>query len=159
MLADMNTSHTDDQSAAARAMLDSLADDRKRLADQAVAPARWYYPALAVTAAAMVALPALEDAATSSMLLALVALAFAGIALAHRRQTGVAVNYGTTPKSLAVAIGIVVAIAGLLVGSFVLARLELHPWIIATTAGAFLVMLAGSYAADRLHRAEISRGR
>lgn len=143
----------------ARAMLDALATDSDRLASRAVAPAPWYYPALAAAAAAMVWAPALGDGGGSIALLGLAALAFASIASAHRKQTGVSVRIAAAPWTLALAVAVSVVVGGLLVSSFVLASREAHGQILWAPGVAFLVMLVGSVAADRLHRAELRRAR
>lgn len=143
----------------AREMLDALAADNDRLAARAVAPAPWYYPALAAAAAVMVGAPALEDSGFSIMVLGLAGLAFSLIAMAHRKQTGVAVRLTSTPRSLALAVLVSAVVAGLLVTSFVLAHRGEHAQIVWAAGAAFAVMLAGSISADGVHRAELRRAR
>lgn len=153
------TPASDEPADDARAMLDALAADNARLAARAVAPAPWYYPALAAAAAAMVGAPALEDSGFSIMVLGLAGLSFSLIAMAHRKQTGVAVRLGATPRSLALVVVVSVVVASLLVGSFVLANRGDHALILWNAGAALVVMLLGSIAADIVHRAELRHAR
>jgi len=148
-----------DDSPDASAILDGLAADAERLADRVVTPSLWFYPVLAAAAALMVAAPAVEESGFSVMLLGLAGLAFALIAQEHHKRTGVTVRFGAAPKSVVLAAVVSAVLAGLLVTSFSLANAGLHSRVFATSMAAFLVTLVGSFLADRVHRAELRRGR
>jgi hypothetical protein len=135
----------------ARDTLEAVAGDRDRLAGRLRTP-RWYYPTLAVLAAANAAAWLAPQPA------AVIALALAGMVLleqALRRVTGFSVNKPAGPRSLLVLIAMGVVVVSLTIGAILLGRAEDVGGGVAAAAGVLVAMLGGGLLYERVHAAEL----
>jgi len=138
----------------AQAALDGLRADRETLARWTRAAA-WYYPALAIITAAIVAAPVLDGttAAATVLIGACVALVLMERGLA--KQSGLSANRPAGPRSLAllIAMGAVVLLSLLAVAMLVAS--DHRPWAAVPVGIAFLAMLLGGLRYDRVQAREL----
>lgn len=142
---------------AARAALNALDADRSALADRIVTPP-WFYPALAAVTAAFVASPAAPSPLVQCLVVVAGSLSLTFLVLAYQKRTGLAISRTSGPRSLGLLIALGVFVVVLLVASLVLALADLRPWVAATAALAFVVMMAGCRAYDRVYDSELRSG-
>lgn len=101
--------------AEALAALDSIADDRRRMADTLRRNARWYAPTYGALVAGMLLAPAAPDEAFPVVVL-VGTLAIAGLAMAYWLRTGMWPRPGSPGQKLAMVLVALLVIAGMGVG-------------------------------------------
>jgi len=140
----------------ARDSLAAIAVDRRRLGRLASAPP-WYYPAVGLGTAVVVASPAFGSPVAMAIACALAATGLAVLPSLFARRTGLSISRPAGAGGVVFLVALALIVLLLLMASVVLVVLDSRPWVALTAAAGFLVQYPGGLLYDRIYRAELSR--
>lgn len=149
--------HASGQSDDASARLAAIAEDRRRLAQRAVRPPRWFIPVSTLFGVAIVASPITASAWAVTMIAAIATIALVGLESALRKETGLTITMPVGPQSWVVSIAFGVVVLALFLTSVWFVASDLGEWIVASAAGAAILIPLGMLLLDRTMGREIQR--
>lgn len=142
----------------ASTQLEIIAEDRRRLAQRAVGSPWWFVPASTLLGVVIVASPVTASVLAVTMIAALGTISLTGLEKVLRRQTGLTIARPVGPRSLAISIALGAVFLGLFAASVALVNFGLSELILATSAGAAILLPLGLWLLHRTVGREIERG-